>query len=435
MIKESAKEWLGEAKWVGVSLVLSVLALLVGTRFLTEMLSTNEYGELSLAISLAMLAVQMGGTPLAFTALRYYAHCKNEGSLHMLRGYLVRCLSISAAIVLLITVATMFYSYIRVGLQDAVYIFMVGVFAVLLLSNRLALGLEDAARKRKVRAIIQGGFEIGRFVLAIGLIVAFAAQKASIALAGFLLAALLAVIVHGVILRLDVLKPPSYADGAVDVFNGKQYRLFAKFTLPLVVSYSCLWVVLMAERWSLHFNGNLADVGGYAAVHQLAFIPMTILSNFVLLLTTPIIFQLIGVDTDSEKHNEVMRYNRYISGIILLFALVGSLLLGQIHPVVAQLFLGVEFHVYSWMFPWLFLSGGCFAAAQQLLLKMTSEFRTSNLALLWVMMAVVSAVAYLVGVRLGGVDGLVFMVVGVNVLLLLMSIILSFSSKISGCRI
>ncbi len=62
--------------------------------------------------------------------------------------------------------------------------------------NRVALGLEDAARERRRRALLQSLFEITRFSFAAGLIWMLHKETAEIVLSGFLIAALLVVTPH-----------------------------------------------------------------------------------------------------------------------------------------------------------------------------------------------------------------------------------------------
>ncbi|MCA1786475.1 MAG: hypothetical protein LC657_10910, partial [Desulfobacteraceae bacterium] len=78
----------------------------------------------------------------------------------------------------------------------------------------------------------------------------------------------------------------------------------------------------------------------------------------------------------------------------------------------------------SWMFPWLFLAGGCFAAARQLLLQFSYDMRTDLLAKIWGVVAAAAVTAYAVGAFYWQVKGILVAVVGVNMALLVFSAVL-----------
>jgi O-antigen/teichoic acid export membrane protein len=197
------------------------------------------------------------------------------------------------------------------------------------------------------------------------------------------------------------------------------------FQFPLVFSNACIWLVMMAERWILNHSGLSGDVGGYAAVYQLAFIPMLFISNFMVLLIEPILYQTAHLDREGITPVQVLRINRYAGVGILCVTLVLFLVLLFCYPTVGSFFLGIEFRSYSWIFPWLLLSGGCFAAAQQLLLILNCEMRTDLLAILWGVVATIAIIAYIIGANYWQLKGVIVAIVFVNALLLVFSYLFS----------
>lgn len=152
-----------EAFWIGFGIAFSILALLVGTRFLTQLLSTDEYGRMALAVSIATLAIHIFGEPVGKTAIRFYAVWreagKSPGFLQRLGKSLLRA---TGCIVIVSTVGVAANYYTDIFPNNYVVV-ITGVFAILLMFNRVGLALEDAARKRKFRGIVQGGFDVMRF--------------------------------------------------------------------------------------------------------------------------------------------------------------------------------------------------------------------------------------------------------------------------------
>jgi len=413
-----------EAFWVGFGLLSSVCALLVGTRLLTSLLSTTEYGKMALAVSLATLALHFCGNPIGQTATRFYANWAGAGKLTHLVWNLVRSLGWAmGGIVLAVLLVTMAGIYVD-GFPSFSLGMATGLFAILLVAIRVASGLEDAARERRFRGIVQGVFELSRFLFAIGLVCLWDQNNAQTVLGGFVAAGFLTVAIHGFFLYRLIKRSTGSQANRTCMATPADAAGLRQFQMPLIISNGCIWVVMMAERWALTRWGSLADVGGYAAVHQLAFVPMLFVSTFLLLLTEPVLYQRMGLDTAKESASHALHVNRHIALLVFCVTLIFSGLLFFIHSWVGSLFLGAEFRLYSWMFPWLLLAGGCFAAAQQLLLKLSCEMRTGRLAGLWGMVAVIAVVSYLMGAHYWQLKGILTAVVGVNGLLLAFAITL-----------
>jgi len=192
--------WIIEAFWVGFGLTTSVLALLAGTRFLTKLLSTEEYGKLALAISLATLAVQIFGDPIGKTAVRFYTHWRDAGKFYGFMQNLGKSLIYALAIIVLFCMGVLISGHFWAVSPGFCFVIVTGIFTILLILNRVAFGLEDAARKRRFRGIIQGIFEALRFLFAGGFVILWAAPDAKTVLMGFAVAGTLVVIAHGIFL-------------------------------------------------------------------------------------------------------------------------------------------------------------------------------------------------------------------------------------------
>lgn len=422
--KNKKASWIIEAFWVGFGLGASVLALLAGTFFLTQLLSTAEYGKLALAISLTALAVQILGDPVGRTAVRFYAHCSETGGLDGLLLNLCRSLLFSFIIIVIACVAILIAGYSLNFFEEPYFVIITGIFTILLLLNRVASGLEDAARKRRFRGLIQGAFEVLRFFFAIILVIFLTSPDAQTVLAGFVIAGLLIAAAHGFFL-LRLLIKANTGTNTPSLGSASETVSMAGFQAPLMISNACIWIVIMAERWILNHFGHSGDVGGYAAVYQLSFIPMLFISNFLILLIEPILYQAGMPDFSIQKSSQTLQINKYAVVAIMVVTLILFSTLLVFHQKLGNYFLGQNFRSYSWLFPWLLLSGGFFAASQQLLLILSYKMRTDLLALLWAIVAAMAVALYLIGSMYWQVKGIVMAVVSVNSLLLLLSIFFS----------
>jgi hypothetical protein len=150
---------------------------------------------------------------------------------------------------------------------------------------------------------------------------------------------------------------------------------------------------------------------------------MLFVSNFLILLIEPIIYQVVSQEGKNTSFDQTRRINNYAVFSILFFSLMLFLVLLFAYPMVGNLLLGAQFRSYSWLFPWLLLAGGCFAATGQLLLKLNLELRTDLLAVLWGGVAVVAVTGYFIGACFWQLKGILVAIVAVNILLLTFSLV------------
>ncbi|THB73954.1 MAG: hypothetical protein D3926_22920 [Desulfobacteraceae bacterium] len=423
----------GEAFWVAAGLVSSVIALLIGTRSLTGLLSPTEYGKLALCISFATLMMQVCGNPISMAIVRFFSLWHQEGRLNLFLTECLRFTGYGLGIASLIFVTLTGIGFFFDGLPGLHLGLTVFGFACVLTLNRIGNAFEDAARKRRFRAILQGAFEIGRFLLAILLIIILDSYRTPTVLYGFITVGLIIVGFHAwfigrlstLPLPSSALQPLSFSDPVSfpDRSNALKPDAIRSYALPLIISNGSIWVVMMAERWALTHYGNISDVGGYAAVYQLAFMPMLFISNFLILFFEPILYQITGKSDNESNTDKALKLNRYLALSIL--GVTGIIFVSMLflYPAVGKVLLGIEFRGYAWLFPWLLLAGGCFAASQQFLLKLTIELRTRSIALLWSGVAATAVISYIAGACFWQLDGILGAVVLVNLSLLTFTIL------------
>ena len=422
----------GEAFWVGFGIITGVLALVAGTRFLTHLLPPDEYGKLALAVSLSTLAVMIFGDPVGKTTVRFYSLWYSAGKPYGFMQNLGRSLFRAVGVIGVCCAGVILSGRFMTASPGSYFVLVTGIFAMLLIFNRTAIALEDAARKRRLRGILQASFEVLRFFFAIALVVILALPAAETVLSGFVMAGILVVTVHGIFLCRLFKKVPAEKNSPGQPVVRIDNDVMRAFQSPLIVSSICMWLVMMAERWVLTYFGSPADVGGYAAVYQLAFVPMLLVSSFLILLIEPVLYQVGGVDKKAASSGQANRMNRYAVVGIMSVTLFLSGILFFTYPLAGTLLLGAEFRSYSWLFPWLILAGGCFAAAQQVLLKLSYEMRTDLLAILWGVVAVGAVAAYSAGAACWQLRGVVTAVVAVNIGLLLSALVLVHARRSHG---
>ena len=399
--------------WVLVGSVVAMGVALAGTRFLTTFVTPAEYGRLALMVSFAVLFDQVVGHAIGGAAMRFYSIYRSEGLLGDLRRVVFRSLLQGAAACLasaaLLGVAGMYPS--------VVLLFASTGFSIALLVSGVGVRLAEGARRRRVSATFRGVFEILRFGSA-ALIIVLVEADAESAMTGFLVGAGTVALVHWFYLRYRLLVGDHNSASARR--RAQLMASFRKYAMPLLLVGFGTWVYLMSPLWALGWFGDITEVGKYGAYHQLAFVPMMVVSGLLLTFLAPIVYEnaLKSIHTAMQGALRLAMVSFVMVTFIAAFAFFEQRFL-------ATLLLGDSFRDGSWMFPWLILAGGCYGVGHQLLLKLRTEMKVLQLAAIQLGFAAAAVAAYSLAAWQFGVEGLIVAVVLVNATLLLVSLLIS----------
>jgi O-antigen/teichoic acid export membrane protein len=398
-----------EMLWVMVGTFVSMAVALAGTRFLTTYLSPAEYGRLALMISVAVLFDQVAGHAIGGAAMRFYPIYRSKGRLRDLRDIVLNSWRISAVVCIF---AAILVSYVRWPMVEVLFLLTAG-FALALLISGVGVRLAEGARQRRNAAVFRSVFEVMRFGLAV-LLVFHGSATAEFAMGGFLAGAAIVAGLHWFYARFRLLRENTSDNGRRQL--GNLTKSFRTYAMPLLVVGLGTWVFLMSPLWALGWFGKIADAGIFSAYHQLAFVPMLVISGLLLTFAAPIVYEkmLDSVET-------AMKGTLRLAGITLIVVIVAAVLAYFGHHLIAILLLGESFRDYSWMFPWLILAGGMYGVAQQLLLRLRAEMKTARLAVFQLGFAAAATVIYTFAVKLFSIDGVVYTVAALNAVLLILA--------------
>ena len=401
-----------EMLWVTMGSLVSICVVLAGTRFLTTFLSLTEYGRLALMISLAGVFDQVAGHAVGGAAMRFFSIYRSENKQGALRVIIFRCWVGSAIICALGAIVV---SYIQWPTINYLYLLTFG-FSIVLLISGVGVRLAEGARLRQVSATFRTSFELIRFGLA-AIFIYFGSSSAEFAMGGFLLGACIIAFFHWYYVRFQLLHK-NLDSGSLE--KRKQLnKSFRNYALPLLFVGLGVWVFLMSPIWALRWFCDISDVGVYGAYHQLAFIPMLIISGILLTYLAPIVYEK-ALESSSKAMKDTFR----LSAMTMVAVILAVAIAYFNHPYFAKLLMGEHFRSNSWIFPWLILAGGFYGITQQLLLKLRAEMKTLKLAAIQLTFALLALIFYSFMANLFAVVGVVYAVAILNTLLLLLTFIL-----------
>lgn len=348
-----------ESFWIVFGQALSMLGMLVGVRVMTELLDPAAFGDLALAMTIALFVNQCILGPLGQGVVRLYAPAVEQADLG---GYWDAARRLAVWASCCIGVVALALSAVLLASGQERWASM--VIAVLFLSivlgyNSILNGLQNAARQRKTVAIHQGMLTWVRFLLAAAVISLFGATSRN-AIVGYVLAGILVLGSQARQLRNII------SSGAVGARENEQLwrRRIVQYSWPFCAWGIFSWAQMAADRWALELCVSTRDVGLYSVLFQMGYQPMSIATGMAVQFIAPVVFQRAGDATDAARNERAGRLTSLLTLLALVLTGVAVLAGWLLHPLIFQLLVADEFREVSHLLPWVLLSGGLFAAAQ-----------------------------------------------------------------------
>lgn len=253
------KRLLGDAFWALAGQVVSALALLAGTRMLTERVSPEVFGQVALLSGIVALGVAVFSYPFICAGMRLLPECGNRRQ----RAALQQAVSGLTARSTLLAMAVLLAGGAAYGYVNESQLGLYALTALLLaVTVRRELGIQMLIGERKQRAasVWQTSDSLLRPVLAIALVYWVGANPGAVLL-GYIFAGVASntvwSIVHG---------------GESALYAAGQPRLIAElrrkvwvYALPLLPMELIFWLNGVGDRYVIGYFLTAAEVGLYAA--------------------------------------------------------------------------------------------------------------------------------------------------------------------------
>jgi O-antigen/teichoic acid export membrane protein len=397
-----------EGTWILSGQIASILGALVLVRMLTEYLEPEEYGQLTLGLTIVGLVNQvvMGGVTAGIGRFYSIAAEKND-----LTGYM----RASQRLMIIATVIVLFIALVLV-----VGLFWLGrsqwialAAAALLLSvlggyNSAISGIQNAARQRAVVAF-HGGFDAWlKILLAVGLILWLGTSSTAVLL-GYALSSLLVTGSQLIFLRQLM---PLQKKKSIETFNwGSQIWLYS---WPFSAFGIFTWMQQISDRWALQSFVSDHAVGLYAVVFQLGYVPIGLVTGMAMTFLAPILYNRSGAAINQSRNISVHRIAWSITFACLLITVLAFVLTLLLHERIFQILVAPKYQAVSNLLPWMVLAGGVFAGGQMLALKLMSEMKPAVITIAKIVTAILGVGLNVYGASLFGIQGVVAALVAVS---------------------
>ena len=390
-----------EGIWVLIGQVASILGALVLVRVLTEYLEPEQYGQLALCLTVAGLVNQvvMGGVTAGIG--RYYSIASEKNDLN---GYLhasLRLMGYATAAAVVIT-AVLVAGLPWLGYSQWIGLAAVAmVFSVLSGYNASLSGIQNAARQRAVVAF-HGGLDAWlKILLAVGMILWLGNSSTAVVL-GYVLSSLLVTGSQIIFLRRLI----RLQDNKLQPFSNWGAQIWA-YSWPFSVFGVFTWMQQISDRWALQTFASGYEVGLYAVLFQLGYVPIGLVTGMAMNLLGPILYQRSGTATDLSRNISVHRIAWRITFASLLMTVLAFVLTLLLHERIFQVLVATKYQAVSNLLPWMVLAGGIFAGGQMLALKLMSEMKSVVMTTAKIVTAILGLGLNVYGASRFGLQGIV----------------------------
>ncbi len=402
-----------EGTWVVAGQIATVLGGLVLVRVLTEHLEPEQYGQLTLCLTVSAFFSQIVFGSVSNGIVRFYSIATEKEELIRYLYASTRMMGYATALVVLIglvlILALLWLGYYQwTGLAFAAL-----VFSLLSSYNTSLTGLQNAARQRSVAAFHTGLDAWLKILLAVGAMY----WLGSFGTAVILSYALSALIVIGSQLYFLGRLPRNMNTATIDHENWE--RQIWLYSWPFATWGVFAWVQQVSDRWALQTFTNTQEIGLYAVLFQLGYSPISLLTSMVITYLAPILYQYSGNAKDKVRNKSVHLISWRTTFFALLMTLLAFIFTYSQHELIFKLLVASNYHVVSDLLPWMVLAGGLFSASQILLLKLQSEMKQSTMISAKILTAIIGISFNLYGASKFGLKGVVVAMLAFSVITLL----------------
>lgn len=392
-----------EAFFIMLGQGVAALGSIFQIRVLTGFLPPAAYGELALALTGAVLAQQLILGPIGTACERYFAPSVESREL----GIYIR------AVGALFAGGTLALVAISVGL--GLVLWAVGwrswlgiltpafVFAWISSANSILDGVQNAARQRRIVAGHQG---TGAW-LRLGMILLLS-RYMHLGCSGILWCFSISYLLL-ICSQLFFLARTLRRLGYVAPASGASFRPLLssmyRYAWPFSSWGIFTWIQTSSDRWALGGFAGFYELGLYQSLYQVGYYPISMLTQFLLQVCTPIVFQRVGSGTDARRRQMAEKLNNTLTWIVLLATGIAAMLsvLGG-HKLLA-LVVAPAYRSHSSLISIFILASGCFAAGQIKALNLMASFSTRQLIAPKVITAAVGTALIAVGAYWIGSNG------------------------------
>lgn len=260
-----------DALWVVGAQAISMVALLLGTRLITEMLGPSDYGMVSLIVGGGALALNVFFNPVKQSLERFLPLAIKDGcSIELLEflGVLSR-----KVVVVFFVLALLFFPLVLVFYKENWLAFVIGGFLVYAYQRRdFEISLLISSLRHRNASLMSAADAILRPACAV-LTLYYVARTPEGVLVGYALSAMLVSLLAAWL--VGKVKADFNNDRLPECIDNEYLKNFKlqirQYAIPLVPLALFSWVTSTADRFFVSAMLGMADVGVYAVAYSVLY--------------------------------------------------------------------------------------------------------------------------------------------------------------------
>lgn len=394
-----------ESFWIAIGNGFAILGGLVGIRILSEMMRPSEYGLLALGMTAATLSGQVLFGPLCAGVVRFYTVAQETREVKLYLKEVRKLVSFASGGVVLLAIG----AAIVVGLagmsQWLPLIIAALSYSAVTGFNSIASGIQNVARQRAIAALHAGMAPLVRVMAAAGLMITLGVSS-SVAMWGYVIATVMVLGSQYLFFRPIVQSARAEITTLQGTSDQWQKKIFA-YSWPFATWGIFFWFQAVSDRWALAMFASATDIGLFTVLYQLGYYPMALLTEMLVTLVSPILFQRAGDGVSTQRLANAGTLTLGVMSGVLVTAVTAFLITSAVHEWIFRVFVAKQYATVSYLLPWLILSGGILAAGQVLSLDRLNALDSKGLIAPKVITAIMGGLLNILGAYLYGLQGVV----------------------------
>lgn len=411
-----------EGVWIVIGQIVSVLGSLALVKVLTLLLEPSQYGQLALGLTIAGLTNQIILGGISGAIARFYPVSMEEHDFH---SYYKEALRLYIyAIFLIITLGIITVAGL-INMGHAEWGVLAGVmlcYAIISGINSTLSGIQNAARQRSVVALTSGVDSWLKVIFSYVLLIVLESSSTNVAMAYLISITITSVIQYKLFKKLIIV-----SDNKISSCSGSKnwkVRIWT-YAWPFSAWGIFTWGQQASDKWALAFYGTTDEVGSFAVLWQLGFVPISLFSGFLISLIAPIFYQWAGDASDSLRITRVYNITGKLSWLVLLLSLIAAILANFYHDVIFKVLASSKFIEVSEWLPYIIIAAGFQTSHHILGIRISAMLKVTSLVFPQIGSALMMISLNILGVYLGGLPGLIYAIVVASFLYYLWMALLS----------
>lgn len=387
-----------EIAWVVLGQAGVMIASLLTMKMLTAYLPPAIYAQVNLLMVAMIMPTWLLFAPLTQSCMRWYAQQREKGALgDLLRTTLTAYGLLTMAFVLIVAICLpVAQGQVVAGLKS-LWLLWLALFLIEAW-NALGLSIAGAARQRGRVALVSVVSAWARLGFTWIIIETWGPSIAGV-ITGNLCASLL-VILYAMNPAISELRGAKHAEFRLPLLTE-----MLRYGLPFGIWSVFAWVQQYVDRYVLEFliGGNTA--GSYVAALQVVGIPFTISSSLISTFLTPIVYEVVGDGSESQRSHRANRVIGQFVAIFFIFGLCVIVLFGLFGREIMLFMTHHEYLVSRGVIVMIAIGALLNTAAQQLSLVLLAHNRSGLLVWAKTIPAIIGAPIAFELIAKGGLQG------------------------------